>query len=266
MLNKFDYEEFQIIAKEEMMEKMYLFRLKGKMKFKPGQIVQVALDHFGEATYAPCSNPVNQDEFELCIRACGSTSNGLSNLLPGDKMLIRGPYGNGWPINECKHKDIILIAGGMGLVPLRSLIDEFIKNKKKFGKISLIAGFKSADHILFANDLEVWRKELHSVIAVAEYATKDFWGQKGLITEPLEEMKLNNKKIVVLICGPDGMITPVVDILTTKKIDPENIYISYERRMECGIGVCQHCNIGKLLVCKDGPVFSLKEINNEIGK
>jgi len=264
--NDLEYKEYTIIDKLEMIPGMFLFRLAGNLKFKPGQFVQAALDHFGEATFAPCSDPKEKKFFELCIRSCGSTSNGLIQLLPGDKIKIRGPYGNGWPIKKLWWKDALLIAGGMGLVPLRPLLFEIQRERINLGKITLIAGFKSSDHLLFHYDLLKWRDELDQVIGIAEYGQKDKWLQHGLITEPLADLKVHPKETTVFVCGPEVMVPHVNEVLFAKKIPKEQIYISYERRMECGIGICQHCSIGKFLVCKDGPIFRYDQIEQELNK
>ncbi len=264
--HNFDYQEYEIIEKTELIPSTFLFRFKGHIKFEPGQFVQAALDHFGEGTFAVCSDPHNKDYFELCIRGCGSTTNAMIGLLPGDKMKIRGAYGKGWPLIDLNWRDVILIAGGLGLVPLRPLIYELIRNRINYNQIKIFAGFKSADHILFEADLKSWKKSKIDVIAVAELATDKFWGKRGLITEPLAATKLSAKKSTVLICGPDIMVPYCNKVLFDKKIKPEQIYISYERRMECGIGICQHCSCGKLLVCQDGPVFRFDQIEKEVGK
>lgn len=260
------YREYSIIGREEIVSGINLIRLEGRIDFNPGQFVQVALPHIGEATFAICSDPHEKEYFELCIRACGNTSDALNRLLVEDKVQLRGPYGNGWPIKELWYKDVVLLAGGMGLVPLRPLIYQMIRDRINFDKIYLFAGFKTADHVLFEDELKSWQKKLTKVTVVAELAASKFWGQKGLITEALQTTKINPKKTIALMCGPEMMVPFCNNVLLGKKMDEDQIYISYERRMECGIGVCQHCSVGKYLVCKDGPVFRLDQIKDEVGK
>lgn len=261
-----NYREYSITGRDEISPGVNLIRIEGQIDFIPGQFIQVALPHIGEATYAICSDPHEKSYFEICVRACGNTSDAINRLLIEDKVQLRGPYGNGWPIKELWYKDVILIAGGMGLVPLRPLILQMIRDRINFNKIYLFAGFKSAEHVLFENELKSWQKKLTKVNVLAEYATKDFWGQKGLITEPLETTKVNPKKTIALMCGPEMMCPFCNNVLLGKKMKDDQIYVSYERRMECGIGVCQHCSVGKYLVCKDGPVFRLDKIKDEVGK
>ncbi len=261
--SNFSYQEFGIIKKEELAPNTYLFRFNGQIKFNPGQFVQVMLERFGEATFAPCSDPEEKKYFELCIRGAGSTTNQIIKLLPGDSLKVRGPYGNGWPTAKILEKEVLIIAGGLGLVPLRPLIFQMLQNKSLFKSIHLIVGAKSDHHLLFKNEYAAWKKKI-DLHACVEHAPRNFCGERGLITEPLKKIKIN-KKMVVLVCGPEIMV-PFCNKILLENIPEENIYISFERRMECGIGICQHCNIGKYLVCKDGPVFSWKKIKDELKK
>lgn len=264
----FAYQEYEIIGKKEFTPDTFLFELKGKINFNPGQFVQVSLNHYGEGTYAICSSPENKKTFELCIRGCGNLSNKLIGMIPGDFLKLRGPYGNGWPMGKMLEKELVFIAGGMGLVPLRPLLYQVLKYRSNFKKVFLVSGFRSEHHILFPENVDEWRqsKKFDQFIGVAEHCDGAFWGMKGMITEGLKKIKFNPKKTVAIICGPDIMVPYCNEILLNNNVREENIFISYERRMECGIGVCQHCNVGKYMVCKDGPVFSLAKIKSELDK
>lgn len=261
-----EFREYEILSKHEIAASTFLFRLKGEIGFVPGQFVQVGVPHFGEITVALCSDPKAKGYFEVCIRRAGSTSNALDALIVGDKMQIRGPYGNGWPIKKMLDKDVILIGGGMGMVPLRPVIYYLLRNKIDFGKVSFFGGFRNPHSIIFEDELLADRKNFSQFEVVTELTERNFWGKKGLVTEPLEKAKYNPRKSIVLMCGPEIMYKFCAEVLKKKGFSGEQIFISFERRMTCGIGICQHCNIGKFLVCKDGPVFSLDEIETEIGK
>lgn len=263
MQSAMEYKKFEILQKEEISALTFLFRIKGRMAFQPGQFIRVSLPHFGEAAYAICSDPQEKEFFEICIRGCGNTSNALIKLLPEDNFYIRGPYGNGWPLNLLKGKKIILIAGGMGIVPLRPLIIRLLSQRIK--NISLFAGFKTSENILFEEDLLDWRKKIDVQVAT-EYSNPSFWGEKGLITDLIVKHHFKARKSIVFICGPEAMCPYCNDMLFKKGIKEDQIFISFERRMECGIGICQHCNIGKYLVCEDGPVFRFDQIKEELEK
>ena len=268
MKNKrnFKYQEYRIMRKEQISPDTFLFRILGNLKFSPGQFVQVALDHYGEGTFAPCSSNENKYNFELCIKENGNLSNQLVKLLPGSKIKIRGPYGQGWPLGKLIGKNILILTGGMGLVPLRPLIYDLLKHKGEFKKIYLVVGFKSDHHILFEEELKKWKNKIDYFKIFAERAGQNFWGEKGLITEPLKKISFDKKKTMILMCGPEVMYTFCSKTLLEKNTPENNIYISFERRMECGIGLCQHCNIGKYLVCRDGPIFSYDKIKSELNK
>lgn len=266
MKNKnFQYKDYKILGKKEFTPDTFLFRLEGKLDFSPGQFVQVGLPHIGEVTFAPCSNSEEIKYFELCVRASGATTNGIVKLLPNDSMKIRGPYGNGWPLPKLLGKNILIIAGGLGLIPLRPLIFQLLKYRTEFKTIKFVYGAKSDQHLLFSDDLLSWQKKLTFLDACVEHACQGFWGQTGMITKPLEKLNIS-KNTIILICGPEVMVPYCNEILLKKGVLEKDIYISFERRMECGIGVCQHCNIGKYKVCEDGPVFRLDIIKSELTK
>lgn len=264
-MNSFIIKNHKIIDKKEVAPQIFVFNLENKINFKPGQFIETSLPHIGEATFVPCSDPRLEDGFELCIKACGSTTDAIGKLLPGDTMQIRGPYGNGWPIEKLKGKNIVLVAGGLGLVPLRPLIIEILKNRRSFGNISLYGGFRTDLHVLFQEDLKKWSKYIDINIYTEQISSNKNY-HHGLITEPLKTTNFNSKNTVFLICGPETMLPFVLEAVSEHKIPEDQIYISFERRMECGIGVCQHCNIGKYLVCQDGPVFAYDKIKDELTK
>jgi len=267
----FQTAEYEIIGKEMLIDDVVLLKIKGRLDFQPGQFVEMTMPHFGNITMAPCSSPKNKRAFELCVRGVGSTSNALVKLLPGDKISLRGPYGHGWPTDKFQSHNIVVIAGGMGIVPLRPILLD-VENKFHFGKISLFAGFKKPEDVIFETDLKRWKKKfkVHATVeqislGSARQADHKFWGGRGLIIESLETATLD-KKSIVLMCGPEAMYHHCAQVLAQKGIIERQIYVSLERRMECGIGLCQHCSCGKYLVCTDGPVFRLDKIKNELNK
>ena len=266
MKSNFTYKSYKIVDKEESAPDTVLFTLAGKIKFDSGQFVQVSLPGVGEATFVPCSNPLNTSEFQLMIRACGNATNRLVELLPGDSMLIRGPYGNGWPIGKLIGKNILIITGGLGIVSLRPLIFELLKYKKEFKKISILSGFRAPHCVLFENDYKKLSAAVNYLKVACEKSDKHWWGETAMTAELIKNMKLSKADTIALICGPEIMFKFCIDELIKKNIPSKNIYLSFERRMECGIGICQHCNIGKFLVCKDGPVFRWDIIKPELNK
>lgn len=264
--NKFSFKKFKIIGRTEPAPDTVIFTIKGHIPYEPGQFFQVALPHLGEATFAPCSDPQQKNSFELCIRASGSTTDQMVKLLPGDELLIRGPYGNTWPIAKLIGKNVIIAAGGMGLVPLRPLMYDLLRYRKEFKKIYFFAGFRTPHHVLFSGDLLAWKKKIDYFKVIVEKEEAGWWGEVGMITEALDRLKIDPETTSVVMCGPDIMYKFCNEVLVRKEIKSDHIFVSMERRMECGVGMCQHCNIGKYLVCEDGPVFRWDKIENEVGK
>lgn len=256
--------EYEIISKEMLSSDVALFKCKGQLNFRPGQFVEVQIKHFGNITLAPCSNPKNKKEFELCIRGVGSTSNALIKFLPGDKILLRGPYGNGWPTRRFFHRDLIIIGGGIGFASLRSVVFD-LEDKIYFNKVKIFSGFRGSDDVLFKVDLQRWQKKFKVHVAL-EHIDGNFGAERGMITDLIEKSRFHHQKYLVLMCGPELMYPHCIEALNRKGILSKQIYVSLERRMECGIGLCQHCSCGKYLVCHDGPVFRYDKIENEMKK
>jgi anaerobic sulfite reductase subunit B len=264
--NKFNYKKYKIVEKSDVTPETVLLKIQGQIKHEPGQFFQVSMPHLGEATFAPCSDIGDTKHFDLCIRSAGSTTNQMVKLLPGDELQVRGPYGNSWPIGKMIGMNVVIVAGGMGIVPLRPLIFELARYRKEFKNIYIIAGFKTPEHVLFEQDFIKWRNKFKYLKVTVEKSNNNWWGETGLITEILEKPKLSPKDTIIAMCGPDIMFKYATQTLVNKEIPKKNIYVSMERRMECGVGLCQHCNIGKYLVCKDGPIFSWHDIEPELGK
>ncbi|MFA7243973.1 MAG: FAD/NAD(P)-binding protein [Patescibacteria group bacterium] len=265
MNSPFSYREYKITNKTEVAPDTFLFRLRGKLKFDPGQFVQVKFPHIGEVTLVPCSKKDEKTYFELCVRRAGNTTEKISEKVPGDSMFVRGPYGHGWPIGKTLEKDILLISGGIGIIPLMPLMDELVKYRGNFGKIYFLAGFKTPHHVMFEQDLLRYKKKISYFKVAVEKTDRDWWGENCMITDLIKNTNLS-PNINVFLCGPEIMFRPCVDVLLQKKINPKNIYVSFERRMECGIGFCQHCTIGKYKVCEDGPIFTWSKIAPELEK
>ena len=231
-------------------------RLRYAMEHKPGQFMQISLFGIGEAPFVICSSEKNHIEF--CIRNVGNVTNALLKLKLKDKIGIRGPYGNGYPIEKLFKKNIIIIAGGTGLASPRALIQHIEHNKDKFGDVQIFLGFRTPDDILFRKDTEEWKKRFSLELTV-DKAENSWKGNVGLITELIEKAKINKENTIVIICGPPTMIKFVVQLLQRIGFTDDQIYISLERLMKCGIGKCGRCMVKGKYVCKDGPVFRYDE-------
>jgi len=225
--------------------------------FNPGQFVQLSVFGIGEAPISISSSPSNKNIIGLCIRKAGDVTSAIHRLEEGSSLGIRGPLGNGFPIDEMKGNDILFIAGGLGLAPLRSLIYYVLEKREDFAKVTILYGAKSPDEILFADELESWksRGDIDLEITV-DVPGADWSGKSGVITRLIPPLKLNPSNTYAMIVGPPVMYKYVLLELQMKQLPENNIIMSLERRMKCGVGKCGHCQINGVYVCLEGPEFS----------
>jgi len=238
--------------------------IKNKFEFKPGQFVELTVFGLGEAPFSIISNPKNRDFLKLCIRDVGGVSRALHNMEEGGKVGIRGPFGNGYfPYEKMKNQNVLLIAGGLGLAPLMSLIRYILHYREDYKEIMVVYGAVNPESILFKNEIQYWSNRGDILLCLSVDNPDDKWtGEIGICTKLIPRVIFPPDDTYVAVAGPPGMYKYVVYELEKKKYKPENIFLSLERRMECGVGKCNHCHVGNKLVCVDGPVFSLWEIRN----
>ena len=225
----------------------------------PGQFVTVCLPGTGEAAISICS--FGGTEFEICVRKMGRVTSSLHGMAPGEALGIRGPYGRGFDVDELKGKDVLLIGGGIGLAPLRSLVQYCIANRRDFGRLILLHGARSPSELLFTEDLEVWKGRGDMEVLVTVDRAEDGWeGRVGVITTLIPDLDLDPGRTAAAVCGPPVMYKFVIAELHRKGIPDGMILLSLERVMRCGVGKCGHCTIGDLYCCQDGPVFPYSRI------
>ena len=268
------------------LEKLFTLQLPGGRSLgnKPGQFVEVSLLGIGEAPISISSSPSRSNgTFELCVRNVGDLTNALHHLQPEAVVGVRGPFGNGFPIEKMKGKDILFAAGGLGLAPLRSLINQVLDQRGSFGRVIILYGTKHPKEILFEWELDEWaaRKdiEFHATVDRADEDWQlprmrqqdshelrmlgeqlDWRGNVGVITTLFPMITINPRNTVAVACGPPIMYRFVLMELLGKGIPETQIYLSLERRMKCGVGKCGHCQINELYCCQDGPVFRYADI------
>jgi sulfhydrogenase subunit gamma (sulfur reductase) len=230
---------------------------------EPGQFVMVSLPGIGEVPISVCSSPTKRDSFELCVRAVGKVTRSLHKLKAGDEIGIRGPYGKGFPIRILEGNDLLLIAGGLGLAPLRSLITYVLDNRRDFGKVHLLFGCKEPKEMLFSDELEKWneRTDLHYACTV-DRAAPEWAGNVGVITTLIPGADIEPARTFAAVVGPPVMYNFVIKELISKGIPARQILLSFERNMKCGNGKCGRCQIQNLYCCQDGPVFNYEKIKN----
>ena len=229
---------------------------------EPGQFVEVSLFGIGEAPISISSSPSRSNgSFELCVRRVGDVTNAMHQMEPGALLGIRGPFGNPFPVADMKGKDVLFAAGGLGLAPLRSLINEVLDQRGQFGRVIILYGTKHPSEILFKDELAGWagREDVEFHMTV-DRGDGDWKGNVGVITTLFPKVKVNSRATVAAICGPPIMYRFVLMELLGKGIPETQIYLSLERRMKCGVGKCGHCQINGLYCCQDGPVFRYADV------
>lgn len=228
---------------------------------KAGQFMQVSVLGVGEAPISITSGPATSDSVAMCIRAVGDVTNALHALKEGDVVGLRGPFGNGFEMSRVYGKDLLFVAGGLGLAPCRSFIVGAMDERDKFGKATILYGTRSPKDLLYRDDLAAWEKRSDCELMVTVDRGDDTWtGRTGLITRLFRQITVDPTKTAVFIIGPPVMFKfALLEVLALGV--PENaVFCSLERRMKCGLGKCGHCQIRNVYVCQDGPIFDYQQV------
>lgn len=232
----------------------YTFRMAFTGEVKPGQFFEVSLPKYGEAPISVSG--IGEDTIDLTIRKVGKVTNEIFEKYVGDKLFLRGPYGNGFDLNDYRDHEIVVVAGGTGLSPVRGIVEHFAKHPEECKKLTLITGFKSPEDVLFKDDLKEWSKNADITVTV-DQAPEGYTGPVGLVTKYIPELPIEDlEDVQVVVVGPPIMMKFTVQEFLKRGIKEENIWISQERKMCCGIGKCGHCKIGDTYICLEGPVFN----------
>jgi sulfhydrogenase subunit gamma (sulfur reductase) len=231
--------------------------------FKPGQFVELSVAGEGEATFCLASSPQERGYVECSVKRVGLVTEAIHRLDPDALVGLRGPYGNGFPLERMEGRDLIFVAGGIGLAALRSLIKVVLGQRKEFGSILVLYGARRVEDLVYREELEQWRslKGLKTVLTVDPGGESADWeGEVGFVPAVLERLNPGRKNSTVITCGPPIMIRYVLAALDKLGFDPEEVITTLEMKMKCGLGHCGRCNVGPLYVCKDGPVFTYAQI------
>ncbi|MFA6254487.1 MAG: FAD/NAD(P)-binding protein [Patescibacteria group bacterium] len=229
-------------------------------EFWHGQFLMLGILGQGEAAFDICSSTKNSTTFELAVRKVGTLTDKLHQLKVNDLVTIRGPFGNGLPLKNFKEKDLLLISGGCGFVTMRSFVLDYLAGKLHLGKLNVFYGCANEKNLLFKNEYKKWQKKIDLDI-VLDQPTKNWSGPTGVITALFNDQQ-DFSDTIALVVGPPVMYKFVIEELQKRGMKDSDIYLSLERRMYCGVGVCQHCAIGPYYVCKDGPVFSWQQLKD----
>jgi len=233
--------------------------------YVPGQFIQLSVPGGGEVPISLASSPKRNETMELCVKRVGHVTSLLHTLTIGSRLGIRGPLGNGFPVDEWHGKNILLLAGGLGIAPLRALLHYLLDHRTDFGEITLMYGSREPSAILFKEELAQMssRRDMHLFLTVdlaTEEPPEGLVCNTGLLPTLLKGVKFTTVNTIAALCGPPALYRCAMEELHNFGFAPETIYLSLERRMKCGVGLCCHCAVGELFCCTDGPVFRYADI------
>jgi NAD(P)H-flavin reductase len=222
----------------------------------PGQFNMLYAFGVGEAAISMSGDSADGSRFVHTIRSVGAVSTALAATGPGKIVGVRGPFGAAWPMQEAEGKDVVIVAGGLGLAPLRPAIYDLLARREKFGRVAVLIGMRNPSSILYGREIGEWRKRLDTDIEVTVDHGDETWrGNVGVVPALIPRMKFDPQNTVAMVCGPEIMMRFTVNALRDAQVPLARIYLSMERNMKCAIGLCGHCQFGPNFVCKDGPVF-----------
>lgn len=235
----------------------YTFRMEFMGDVKPGQFFEVSIPKYGEAPISVCE--IGEGYVDLTIRKVGKVTDVIHTFFPGQSLFMRGPYGNGFDIEVFKSKEVIVAAGGTGLAPVKGIVDYFAENPANCKKFNVLMGFKSPKDILFKENIKQWEKTVGVTLTV-DKTEEGYEGKTGLITGFVKELSIYDPSTAqVVVVGPPIMMKFTVQEFINRGIKEENIWVSYERKMCCGVGKCGHCKMDDTYICLEGPVFNFRE-------
>lgn len=231
------------------------------LTFAPGQFNMLYAFGTGEVPVSISGDPLVTEELTHTVRALGAVTRAMQKLKIGEMIGVRGPFGSGWPLDYAEGKDVVLIAGGIGLPPLRPAIYYILANREKFGRLSLLYGTRTEKDLFYRREIERWRSRFDFDIDVTlDTAAREWGGHVGVVTSLIQRLQVNPSKSVAMMCGPEIMMRFTIAELKRRGFGEDSIFISMERNMKCAVGFCGHCQFGPQFICKDGPVFRFDRI------
>lgn len=258
MVNVYTPYKSEIKEIEQHTEIEYTFRMAYEGDVAPGQFFEVSIPKYGECPISVSG--IGEGTIDFTIRKVGLVTSELFNFKEGESFFVRGPYGNGFDLKNYKHKHLVVVAGGSGLAPIKGIIDEVYKDHTLIPSFDLIAGFKSPELILFKDDLNKWQDSHMDITVTVDGAYEGYPGKTGLVTEYIPGLEIKDMDSVeVVIVGPPMMMKFTVEAFLKKGVPEDKIWVSYERKMHCGIGKCGGCKMDDTYICLDGPVFNFKD-------
>ena len=226
----------------------------------PGQFNMLYAFGVGEAAIS-ISGSGPDGQLVHTIQSLGKVSNALSRLTPGDTLGVRGPYGHGWPVAEAKGRDVVIVAGGLGLPPLRPALYRILEQREAYGRVEVIDGARTPKNLVFYDEVQNWRRRSDLRVQVTvDAAGRDWYGDVGVVTTRIPDARFDPERTTAFVCGPEIMMKLTAQALVARKVPADAIFVSMERNMKCAIGLCGHCQFQAPFICRDGPVLPYSAI------
>ena len=235
-------------------------------RFQAGQFNMIYLPGFGEVAISISSNPATPKLVGHTIRYAGSVTRALGRLKVGDMVGVRGPYGSAWPIEKARGKGLVIVAGGIGLAPLRPALFSILRHREDYGRVVLLCGARAPADLLFTDEFARWQAGGVEVHTTVDLADENWRGQVGVVPALFYRIRVDPKQTLVMTCGPEIMMRFVIYEALARRIPKESIFLSMERNMKCAVGFCGHCQFGPTFICKEGPVLNFAAIEPFFGK
>ncbi len=235
-------------------------------RFQPGQFNMLYLPGFGEVAISISSDPSAPQALGHTIRYAGNVTRALGRMKRGDVLGLRGPFGTGWPVTAAYGRDLVIVAGGIGLAPLRPVIYAVMRNRSHFGRVVLLYGARTPSELLYTAEFETWQQKEIEVHITVDRADENWTGLVGVVPQLFYRVRLDHRRTLAMSCGPEIMMRFVVYEALARRIPKESIYLSMERNMKCAVGFCGHCQFGPHFICKQGPVFDFASIEPFFGR
>lgn len=233
--------------------------------FSPGQFMMIYVFGVGEVPISIAGNPHAPNLLVHTVRAVGAVTDAICDLEPGDVVGMRGPYGTGWPLDTAQGRDLLVVTGGIGLAPLRPAIIEALNRRSELNSLALVYGARTPDDLLYKDDLLGWESSRDIEVEVTvDRASSDWWGDVGLVTRLLPRLSFSPLNTAAFVCGPEVMMRVVARDLRDRGVPAQNIFMSMERNMKCAVGFCGHCQYGRDLLCRTGPIGSFQKFADRL--
>jgi len=229
-------------------------------RFSPGQFNILTMPGLGESAISISSSPEDTRRIGHTVRFVGNVTNAIGRLQVGDQIGVRGPFGTAWPMQKAVGQDIVIVAGGIGLPPLRSALYPIMNHRKNYGRVIVLYGARTPQDLQFTREYKQWEESGVELMVTVDRGDESWQGMVGVVPLLFYRLRLDPLKTIVMTCGPEIMIRFVIFEALARRITPDRIYVSMERNMRCGLGSCGHCQIGPYFVCKDGPVFTYEQL------